>query len=113
MNRNNPTCESCSLQTNWGSTDTLYVVTRDIFAVWWYPKFDHETDANVLLDKLIPIRADCVYNLGMSDPPNPGQGFFYNVYIHHDDQGSYARFSYSCYFRQMEGLLVNSKLILI
>ena len=28
-------------------------------------------------------RDDCLNNLGMADPPNPGQGFFYNVYIHH------------------------------
>ena len=83
MDRNNP-CESCSLQTNWGSVDSLSVVTENIFAVWWDPIFDHADDIPYILEKLIFIRNDCLENLGMSDPPNPANGFFYNVYIHHD-----------------------------
>jgi len=40
--------------------------------VWWYPQFDHAVDADVLLEKLIEVRTDCLNNLGMEDPPNPG-----------------------------------------
>ena len=83
------TCKSCTLRTQWGSTDTLNVVTRDIFAVWWYPQFDHTEDANVALDKLIAVRNDCIDNLGMADPPNPGNGNFFNIYIHHDDKDDF------------------------
>ena len=71
----------------------------------WDPKFDHESDAQPLYEILNLIRFetftsmslldekakmvlhysrdDCLANLGMADPPNPGQGYFYNVYIHH------------------------------
>ena len=84
LDRSNP-CAGCSLQTNWGSTDELTVVTDNIFAIWWYPQFDHADDANILMEKFIEVRNDCLDNLGMSDPPNPGQGFFYNIYIHHGE----------------------------
>jgi len=76
-------CSDCSLQTYWGSEDSLSVFTRGIFAVWWDPQFDHEADAQPLYEILNLIRDDCLNNLGMADPPNPGQGFYYNVYIHH------------------------------
>ena len=62
-------------------------MTKDIFAIWWDPIFDHSDDTNTLFEKLIMIRNDCLDNLGMADPPNPHAGFFYNVYIHHNDQG--------------------------
>ena len=72
LDQNNPCETGCSLQTNWGSTDELTVVTKSIFAVWWYQQFDHASDADVLLEKLIEVRSDCLNNLGMEDPPNPG-----------------------------------------
>ena len=73
LGQNNP-CESCSLQTYWGSTETLSVVTDNIFAIWWDPKFDHKEDAYLLLEKLMAIREDLLNNLGMADPPNPSAG---------------------------------------
>jgi len=79
-------CPGCTLQTYWGSQDTLSVVTRGIFAIWWDPQFDHGDDAEPLFETLEYIRDDCLYNLGMADPPNPSAGFYYNVYIHHGDQ---------------------------
>jgi len=79
-------CPDCTLQTYWGSEDTLSVATRGIFAIWWDPKFDHGEDAEPLFETLEYIRDDCLYNLGMADPPNPSAGFYYNVYIHHGDQ---------------------------
>jgi len=71
--------------THWGDTDSLDHITGDIFAIWWEKKFDHEEDARTLLSTLSQIREDCLSNLDMADPPNPGRGNFYNVYIHHNE----------------------------
>ena len=35
--------------------------------------------------KMKITRTECLLNLGMADPPNPGRGNFYNVYIHHKE----------------------------
>ena len=35
------------------------------------------------------VRVDCIGNLDMADPPNPGRGNYYNVYIHHNADDSY------------------------
>merc|ERR1711962_1257622 len=78
-------CASCSLLTHWGDTNSLDHITGDIFAIWWEKKYDHEEDARALLSTLSQIRAECLLNLGMADPPNPGRGNFYNVYIHHKE----------------------------
>jgi len=80
-------CENsgCSVQTYYGTPDTLALFTKNIFAIWWDPKHDHLADAEPLADILIGVRDDCLSNLGMKDPPNPGTGFYYNVYIHHGD----------------------------
>ena len=86
FDRNEDPCKNCQLQTNWGSTETLKVVTENIFAIWWDPKVgDHSNDVSYIFEKLIIIRNDCLNNLKMADPPNPGKGFFYNVYIHHPE----------------------------
>merc|ERR1712223_239679 len=66
-------CSGCSLQTYWGSEDSLNVFTRGIFAIWWDPKFDHESNAQPLFEILNLVRDDCLNNLGMADPPNPGK----------------------------------------
>ena len=74
---------SCSLRTQWGSEETLDHLTGDIFVVWWDRKYNHQEDARGLIDKLVTVRRDCLDNLGMADPPNPAQGYFFNVYLHH------------------------------
>jgi hypothetical protein len=73
------------VQTYYGTPDTLSLFKKNIFAIWWDPAYDHSADAEPLADILISIRDDCLSNLGMMDPPNPGKGFFYNVYIHHGE----------------------------
>merc|ERR1712106_935353 len=80
-------CDSagCSVQTYYGTPDTLSLFTKNIFAIWWDPAHDHSGDAEPLADILIRIRDDCLLNLGMMDPPNPKKGFYYNVYIHHGE----------------------------
>lgn len=57
--------------------------TRGIWAIWWYPQFDHAADAEVIFDRLENLRCNAIQYLGMRDPPNPGRGVFYNIYIHH------------------------------
>lgn len=64
----------------------MAIKTSGIFAVWWDPKFDHAADADFILKELNAVRADTIYNYGMQDPPNPAQGFYYNVYIHHNGE---------------------------
>jgi len=72
-----------SFQTEFGSVETLNVVTNDIFAIWWSPDFDHESDTVQMFEYLKKVRQDCLTIYGMEDPPNPQAGFYYNVYIHH------------------------------
>merc|ERR1719334_420114 len=74
---------ACETRTYFGSVETLSLYTKNIWAIWWDPKFDHAEDAKKLADILIYVRNDCLMNLGMADPPNPGSGYYYNVYIHH------------------------------
>ena len=57
--------------------------THGIFAVWWDRKYEHSTDADLVLSTLSSVREDCLTRLGMRDPPNPGKRLYYNVYIHH------------------------------
>ena len=56
-----------SLQTEFGSEDTLLVEVDDIFAIWWDPAFDHSQDLEVMFGWLKEIRQDCLNNLGMLD----------------------------------------------
>jgi hypothetical protein len=74
------------LRTEFGSVNSLNVVTDDIFAIWWDPAFNHEDDLETMFSWFKEIRTDCLENLGMADPPNPPAGFFYNIYIHHGEQ---------------------------
>ena len=39
----------------------------------------------ITMTMMMTTREDCLSNLGMADPPNPGRGNFYNVYIHHNE----------------------------
>lgn len=72
-----------TFQTEFGSMETLEVLTDGIFAIWWDPAFDHAADTTMMFAQLNEIRNDCLDNLGMADPPNPAAGYYYNVYIHH------------------------------
>ncbi|OJJ19701.1 hypothetical protein BKI52_19405 [marine bacterium AO1-C] len=71
------------LRTEFGSEETLKVVTDGIFAIWWSPNFDHTKDLATMFTYLNEVRTACLNKYGMSDPPNPTAGYFYNVYIHH------------------------------
>ncbi|MEN1785406.1 MAG: DUF6055 domain-containing protein [Bacteroidota bacterium] len=71
------------LRTAFGTTETLQVVTDDIFAIWWDPRFDHSKDTDEMFALLKSIRTKCLKDLGLADPPNPFMGYYYNIYIHH------------------------------
>ncbi|MEX1367123.1 MAG: hypothetical protein AB1Z98_28610 [Nannocystaceae bacterium] len=77
------------LQSEFGDPELLQVRTRGMWAIWWDPAFDHEDDAQWLFDRLDDVRCRAINDLDMADPPNPGNGVFYNVYIHHGDQDGF------------------------
>ena len=55
-------------------------MTRGIYLVWWDKDFDYEDQVDILLDTMMSYRATCLGELGMADPPNPEDGYYYNVY---------------------------------
>lgn len=77
------------LLSEFGSLDELNVVTNGIFAIWWYPPHEHEQDLTMMFSWLNDLRTDCIENLGMSDPPNPTAGYYYNIYIHHGEDDAF------------------------
>lgn len=78
-----PVPEDLSLYSPYADLGDVDVMTRGIWAVWWYPQFDHASDAEVILDRLERVRCNALGFLAMRDPPNPERGRYYNVYIHH------------------------------
>ena len=72
-----------ALHSPFADLQDVEVTTRGIWAIWWYPQFDHAADAEVILDRLERVRCNAIQFLDMRDPPNPGRGRYYNVYIHH------------------------------
>jgi len=59
-------------------------MTRDIYVVWWDSSNDYTAEVDVLLDQMIEYRTTCLDELNMMDPPNPIDGYYYNVYLHGD-----------------------------
>ena len=57
-------------------------MTRSIYIVWWDKDFDYSMQVDVLLDSMISYRNTCLDSMAMMDPPNPLDGYYYNVYIH-------------------------------
>ena len=77
------------LESPWATEETHRVEVDDIFAIWWDPAFDHDSDLPTMFGWLKEIRQDCLQNLDMADPPNPAAGRFYNVYIHHGEDDDF------------------------
>jgi len=63
---------------------TCTYMTRDIYVVWWDSSNDYTAEVDVLLDQMIEYRTTCLDELNMMDPPNPIDGYYYNVYLHGD-----------------------------
>ena len=59
-------------------------MTRDIFVVWWDNDFDYTEEVDVMLDQMIIYKNICLSQLGMVNPPNVIDDFYFNVYLHGD-----------------------------
>ncbi|MCH8020593.1 hypothetical protein IH785_12100 [candidate division KSB1 bacterium] len=77
------------LRTQFGDTLTCKYRAEGIFAIWWDAKYDHDIDAGFVLDSLLSIQAISLNELGLQNPPNPGDGYYYNVYLHHGNDDLY------------------------
>ncbi len=71
-----------SVYGNLTDCDTL---TQGIYIVWWDNNWDYSEDAQLLLDRMTEYRTACLTEFGMQDPPNPNDGYYYNVYLHRPD----------------------------
>ncbi|MFT4537448.1 MAG: hypothetical protein ACI9P5_004833 [Saprospiraceae bacterium] len=82
------TCASATVKAQYVINDVFAdlsecdTMTRGIFIVWWDSDFNYSAQADVLLDSMISYQNTCLNSLSMEDPPNPTDGYFYNVYIH-------------------------------
>lgn len=77
-----------TLITEFGNQLQNSVLVDEIFAVWWHKDYDLAADAAVLLADLAAIRLEARTELGLWDPPNPGQAVYYNVYLHDPGPGN-------------------------
>ena len=68
-----------------GNLQECDTLSSGIYLVWWDNNWDYEADAQALLDRMEPYRDVCLNELDMQDPPNPTDGYFYNVYLHRPD----------------------------
>ncbi len=71
-----------TLNSLYGNLNDCDTMTRGIYVVWWDNDWNMAADADILLDSMIRYRTDCLNDLGMADPPNPPNGYYYNVYLH-------------------------------
>lgn len=76
-----------ALQDEFANLTECDTMTRGIYVVWWDNDNDFTAEAEVLLDSMMTYRNICLNQLSMMDPPNPLDGFYYNVYIHTGDAG--------------------------
>ncbi len=70
------------IQSEFGDASSCDYVSQGIFLVWWDNSNDLTQEANILLDSMAVYRDACLGSLKMQDPPNPQDGFFFNVYLH-------------------------------
>ena len=71
-----------TINSRFGNLTDCDTMTRGIFIVWWEKTDDLAADADALLDTMLAVRETCLNSLNMADPPNPGRGFYYNVYLY-------------------------------
>lgn len=71
-------------------------MTRGIYIVWWDKDFNYDAQVDVLLDTMMRYRDICLNSMSMMDPPNPVDGFYYNVYIHNpgNDNGFFSPYDW-------------------
>jgi hypothetical protein len=71
-----------TIHSTFGDLTECDTMTHGIYIVWWDKDFNYSAQVNVLLDSMIHYRTICLNDLDMMDPPNPMDGYYYNVYIH-------------------------------
>ncbi len=71
-----------SICTQYGNLTDCDTMSKGFFLVWWDKQANYSADAAVLLDSMTIYRDYCLNILAMQDPPNPGNGCFYNIYLH-------------------------------
>ncbi|MGE3800108.1 MAG: hypothetical protein AB7H80_03740 [Candidatus Kapaibacterium sp.] len=76
--------DAYTINSQYGNLTNCDTMTRGIFIVWWEKGDKLSADVNALLDTMLSVREDCLNEYGMADPPNPGKGFYYNVYVYHN-----------------------------
>lgn len=70
------------LNSTFSTTENCNYKTKGIFVAWWDKDFDYADQADQLLNTLEEVQDDCLNRYHMYNPPNPIDGFYYNVYIH-------------------------------
>ena len=76
------TQENLQLKSVFSTTENCHYKTKGIFVAWWDKAFDYGDKADELLETLVDVQDDCLNTYRMVNPPNPIDGYYYNVYIH-------------------------------
>ena len=71
-----------TINSEFGNLIDCDTLTSGIYIVWWDNDWNYQSDAEDLLDYMNVYRDVCLDDLNMQDPPNPVDGFYYNVYLH-------------------------------
>ena len=71
-----------TINSQYGNLTDCDTMTRGIYIVWWEKKDSLSADADALLDTMLAVRETCLNEYNMKDPPNPGRGFYYNIYLY-------------------------------
>ncbi|MEM7311865.1 MAG: hypothetical protein AAF497_01815 [Planctomycetota bacterium] len=75
------------------STNGLNIETEGIFAVWWDPAAGNlEPGPDVVFGLLDEVQNDVTNNLGFGNPPNPGAGYYFNVFLHRGEDDRFPNF---------------------
>ncbi|MFO7950975.1 MAG: FlgD immunoglobulin-like domain containing protein [Candidatus Fermentibacteraceae bacterium] len=72
------------VQSEFGDPLSCDMMAQGIFLVWWDIQNDLSEEAAVLLDSMSAYRQTCLDSLEMEDPPNPQDGYYFNVYLHEE-----------------------------
>ncbi len=71
-----------TINSEFGNLTDCDTLTSGIYIVWWDNDWDYQADAELLLTHMESYRDVCLNDLSMQDPPNPTDGYYYNVYLH-------------------------------
>ncbi len=71
-----------TINSEYGNLTECDTVTSGIYIVWWDNNWDRQAEAELLLSYMNNYRDVCLNDLAMQDPPNPTDGYYYNVYLH-------------------------------